>query len=144
MWEKYFWLVLASSGQFWLVLQNRSSRGDNFLFENIKISKIHKTFTELGRFEIIISRETLDLLDFHWYPFTNTKGNQWKSSKSMVSWEIIISNRPNSVNFLWILKNYIFLKRKLSPLELLFCRTSQNWPELARTSHEYFFPAPVK
>ena len=36
----------------------------------------------------------------------------------MVSWEILISNRPNSVIFLWILKIFIFLKRKLSPLEL--------------------------
>ena len=102
---KQFWLVLAvlaSSGEFCLVLLNRSSRGDKILFKNIKIFKIHKKFTELGRFEIRISHETIDLLDFHWYPFTNTKGNQWKSSKSMVSWEILISNQPNSVNFLWI------------------------------------------
>ena len=31
-----------------------SSRGDNFLFKNIKISKIHKKFKKLGRFEILI------------------------------------------------------------------------------------------
>ena len=30
------------------------------------------------------------------------------------------------------------MKRKLSPLELVFCRTSQNWPELARTSQKHF------
>ena len=60
--EKIF---LASSGKFWLVLQNTSSRGDNFLFKNIKILKIHKKFTELGQFEIRISHETIDLLDYH-------------------------------------------------------------------------------
>ena len=122
----YSWLVLACSIPFWLVLQNTSSRGDNFLFKNIKNFKIHKKFTELGWFEIRISHETIDLLDFHWFSFVFVKGNQWKSSKSMVSWEITISHRHSSVNFLWILKIYIFLNRKLSPLELVFCRTGQN------------------
>ena len=44
---------------------NRIARGDNFLFKNIKNFKIHKKFTELGRFEVRISYETIDLMDFH-------------------------------------------------------------------------------
>ena len=42
-----------------------SSRGDNFLFKNIKNFKIHKKITELGRFEIRISYETIDVMDIH-------------------------------------------------------------------------------
>ena len=50
--EKYLWLVLASSGLFWLILLFQSSRGDNFLFKNIKILKICQKFTDLEKIVI--------------------------------------------------------------------------------------------
>ena len=132
--KNQFWLVLASSGKFWLVLASYGSRGDNFLFKNVKIFKIHKKIAEICRFECGISpriQYQLICLISLYISFTNVKGNQANQLILDPRGEISHSNQPISANVLWILKFLTFLNRKLSSLQPYDARTSQNLPELA-------------
>ena len=104
-----------------------SSRGDNFLFKNIKFSKIRQKFEIFWNFlKILIFKKIQQFWFFLkiWKFWNFGFSKFWKFLKIFEksifekSEKIKISKFSNFLNFWRILKNYIFLKRKLSPLEL--------------------------
>ena len=77
--------------------------------------------TVAKRLEPLTYRESSKIIDYHKKSLIFIKIH-WFSSKINISHILTLrkfpnSNRPNSANFLWILKISIFLNKKLSPLE---------------------------
>ena len=77
-----------------------------------KFLKIFENFENFGNFEISKFPIFENFEKFRFFL------KICKILKKIKIFKIKISNRHNFLNFLWISKNYIFLKRKLSPLEL--------------------------
>ena len=98
-----------------------SSRRDNFLFKNIIFFEIRQKFAEIGRFELGISRETADFLDFPrfaWFPFTFPLQIQRKSSKSRKSAVSEGNSKLNSTyigEFLTDFKNVNIFEQEIIP-----------------------------